>query len=45
MPQGALPSGYGIADQAMPEGLMAQLVYPLLQSDAAVTGVAMAERA
>lgn len=31
MPQGVLPDGYGIDDQAMPEGLMPQLVYPLLQ--------------
>jgi sterol desaturase/sphingolipid hydroxylase (fatty acid hydroxylase superfamily) len=40
MPAGVRPGGYGIADQAMPEGLLAQLVYPLLQSDpAAQSGV------
>jgi hypothetical protein len=33
MPVGARPSGYGITDRAMPEGLMAQMVYPLLQDD------------
>ena len=31
MPQGALPQHYGIEDQNMPQGLMPQLVYPLLQ--------------
>jgi len=31
MPEGVLPQGYGIDDTAMPEGLMPQLVYPLLQ--------------
>jgi sterol desaturase/sphingolipid hydroxylase (fatty acid hydroxylase superfamily) len=31
MPEGALPQSYGIDDTAMPEGLMPQLVYPLLQ--------------
>ena len=31
MPQGVLPQSYGIDDEAMPEGLMPQLVYPLLQ--------------
>jgi sterol desaturase/sphingolipid hydroxylase (fatty acid hydroxylase superfamily) len=31
MPQGVLPSGYGIDDENMPEGLLAQLTYPLLQ--------------
>lgn len=31
MPQGALPQAYGIDDDAMPEGLVPQLVYPLLQ--------------
>jgi sterol desaturase/sphingolipid hydroxylase (fatty acid hydroxylase superfamily) len=35
MPQGALPDNYGIDDTAMPEGLMAQLSYPLLQRDPA----------
>jgi sterol desaturase/sphingolipid hydroxylase (fatty acid hydroxylase superfamily) len=33
MPDGALPNNYGIDDQAMPEGLMPQLIYPLLQSE------------
>jgi len=31
MPEGVLPQSYGIDDTAMPEGLMPQLVYPLLQ--------------
>jgi sterol desaturase/sphingolipid hydroxylase (fatty acid hydroxylase superfamily) len=31
MPEGRLPEGYGIDDAEMPEGLMPQLVYPLLQ--------------
>jgi sterol desaturase/sphingolipid hydroxylase (fatty acid hydroxylase superfamily) len=31
MPEGVLPESYGINDDAMPEGLMPQLVYPLLQ--------------
>ena len=31
MPAGKRPQSYGIADDAMPEGLMPQLVYPLLQ--------------
>jgi sterol desaturase/sphingolipid hydroxylase (fatty acid hydroxylase superfamily) len=35
MPQGALPDNYGIKDDAMPEGLMPQLVYPLLQVERA----------
>ena len=33
MPEGALPDNYGIDDKAMPEGLMPQLIYPLLQSE------------
>jgi sterol desaturase/sphingolipid hydroxylase (fatty acid hydroxylase superfamily) len=33
MPQGALPQSYGIDDKAMPEGLLAQIVYPLIQAD------------
>jgi sterol desaturase/sphingolipid hydroxylase (fatty acid hydroxylase superfamily) len=33
MPQNALPSSYGIADKAMPEGLLSQLLYPILQGD------------
>jgi len=33
MPAGQLPSGYGIDDKEMPEGLMPQLVYPLLQRE------------
>jgi len=36
MPQNALPGGYGIADKAMPEGLLSQLLYPILQDDPAV---------
>jgi sterol desaturase/sphingolipid hydroxylase (fatty acid hydroxylase superfamily) len=40
MPQGVLPSGFGIDDKAMPEGLMPQLVYPLLQREAADRSVA-----
>ncbi len=35
MPQNALPGGYGIADKAMPEGLMPQLLYPILQGSTA----------
>ena len=35
MPKGALPGNYGIEDEAMPEGLMPQLVYPLLQGERA----------
>jgi sterol desaturase/sphingolipid hydroxylase (fatty acid hydroxylase superfamily) len=31
LPEGAVPAAYGIDDEAMPEGLMPQLVYPLLQ--------------
>jgi sterol desaturase/sphingolipid hydroxylase (fatty acid hydroxylase superfamily) len=31
MPAGELPSDYGIDDEAMPEGLVPQLVYPLTQ--------------
>ena len=34
MPQGALPQEYGIDDDAMPEGLLPQLVYPLRQQQA-----------
>jgi sterol desaturase/sphingolipid hydroxylase (fatty acid hydroxylase superfamily) len=45
MPTGALPSGYGIVDQAMPEGLFAQMAYPLLQSDAVANRGIAAERA
>ena len=33
MPQGVLPSNYGIDDKEMPEGLMPQLVYPLRQRE------------
>jgi sterol desaturase/sphingolipid hydroxylase (fatty acid hydroxylase superfamily) len=32
MPEGALPQSYGIDDRNMPEGLFAQIVYPLTQS-------------
>lgn len=35
MPQGQVPQSYGIDDAQMPEGLMPQLVYPLVQSEAA----------
>ena len=35
MPKGALPGTYGIDDEKMAEGLMPQLVYPLLQADRA----------
>ena len=35
MPKGALPGTYGIEDDAMPEGLMPQLIYPLLQGEQA----------
>jgi len=35
MPVGELPKDYGIDDKAMPEGLVAQLVYPLLQREPA----------
>ena len=31
MPEGQVPRNYGIDDAAMPDGLMPQLVYPLLQ--------------
>ena len=34
MPKGALPGDYGIDDAAMPEGLMAQTLYPLVQDRA-----------
>ena len=33
MPQGALPDNYGIDDQEMPEGLLPQMLYPLLQRE------------
>ena len=33
MPQGALPGDYGIDDAEMPEGMWAQIAYPLLQRD------------
>ena len=33
MPAHALPNGYGIADKAMPEGLLAQLLYPIRQGE------------
>ena len=33
LPQGALPQNYGIDDEEMPEGLMPQLIYPLLQAE------------
>jgi sterol desaturase/sphingolipid hydroxylase (fatty acid hydroxylase superfamily) len=33
MPVGELPKDYGIDDKEMPEGLLAQLAYPLRQRD------------
>lgn len=33
MPQGAVPKQYGIDDDAMPEGLWAQIAYPLVQRE------------
>jgi sterol desaturase/sphingolipid hydroxylase (fatty acid hydroxylase superfamily) len=33
MPVGQRPKAYGIDDDAMPEGLLSQMVYPLLQRD------------
>ena len=38
MPVGELPEGYGIADKEMPEGLMPQLLYPLLQREPMASG-------
>lgn len=42
MPKGALPGDYGIDDAAMPEGLMAQTLYPLVQDSARATSAAPA---
>jgi len=42
MPAGELPKDYGIDDKEMPEGLMPQLVYPILQRGAAVPPAAQA---
>jgi sterol desaturase/sphingolipid hydroxylase (fatty acid hydroxylase superfamily) len=39
MPAGELPEGYGIADKEMPEGLVPQLLYPILQRDTAAVAV------
>jgi sterol desaturase/sphingolipid hydroxylase (fatty acid hydroxylase superfamily) len=36
MPKGVLPKDYGIDDQAMPEGLWAQIAYPLHQREEGV---------
>lgn len=33
MPKGALPKTYGIDDEAMPEGMWAQIAYPLTQRE------------
>ena len=33
MPKGEVPSSYGIDDDAMPEGLWAQIAYPLVQRE------------
>ncbi len=38
MPQGARPSDYGIDDDAMPEGLLPQLLYPLTQRQSPADG-------
>ncbi len=35
MPARERPSGYGIADKAMPDGLVPQLLYPVLQNETA----------
>jgi sterol desaturase/sphingolipid hydroxylase (fatty acid hydroxylase superfamily) len=35
MPKAVLPDNYGISDKAMPKGLFAQIVYPLLKDDRA----------
>ena len=44
MPEGALPQSYGIDDKNMPEGLFAQIVYPVMQEDRAEPGAgALAE--
>lgn len=40
MPRGASPQSYGIEDKNMPEGLLAQLVYPLIQAEPDAIGVA-----
>ena len=40
MPAGVLPQVYGIEDQMMPEGLLAQTVYPLIQRDAVPAALA-----
>jgi sterol desaturase/sphingolipid hydroxylase (fatty acid hydroxylase superfamily) len=40
MPAGELPGFYGIDDKEMPEGLMPQLVYPLLQREPMTAAVA-----
>ena len=45
MPQGALPGSYGIGDENMPEGLLAQIVYPLIQRDDAGADGRLAEPA
>ena len=42
MPAGALPKDYGIDDKEMPEGLMPQLIYPILQRGAPVPPAAQA---
>ena len=33
MPKGAVPKAYGIDDEAMPEGMWAQIAYPLVQRE------------
>jgi len=42
MPAGELPKDYGIDDKEMPQGLMPQLVYPILQRGAPVPPAAQA---
>lgn len=38
MPAGALPQNYGIDDAEMPEGILPQMFYPLLQRDSDAIG-------
>ncbi len=37
MPSGEVPKAYGIDDDAMPEGMWAQIAYPLVQREGALT--------
>ena len=46
LPEGVLPQNYGIDDNEMPDGLLPQMLYPLLQRDSApgsVGGLAIPE--